>query len=53
MLTMLAARAGGIEWPRRRDQQKLTLWRGLVLMGLVAAAGLVLSALVGLPTPIE
>ena len=52
ILTMFAAPARGIDWPRRRGQRELTLWRGLVLMGLIAVAGLVLSALAGLPTPI-
>jgi hypothetical protein len=37
----------------RRREQEPSLWRGLALMGLVAVAGLVLSALAGLPTPIE
>jgi hypothetical protein len=53
MFAMIVAAARDIEGPRRRGEREPSFWRGLALMGLVAAAGLVLSVLAGLPTPIE
>jgi hypothetical protein len=53
MFATFVASVRGIDRPRRRGEPEPSLWRGLALMGLVAVAGLVLSALAGLPTPIE
>jgi hypothetical protein len=42
-----------IYWPRRLGAREPSFWRGLALMGLIAAAGLALSVLAGLHTPSE
>jgi hypothetical protein len=53
MFAMSVGEAQDIESSWRRGDREPSFWRALVLMGLIAVAGLVLSALVGSPVPIE
>jgi len=43
----------GIGLPWQGSQREPSFWRGLVLVALIAVAGLALSVLAGLPTPNE
>jgi hypothetical protein len=53
MFAIFAPAAEGLGLPWQGSGREPRLWRGLVLIGLIAAAGLAMSVVAGLPTPGE
>jgi hypothetical protein len=53
MFAIFAPAAEGLRLPWQGSGREPRLWRGLVLIGLIAAAGLAMSVVAGLPTPGE